>query len=174
MKSSVQKIILIISVTFNIAFITVCGITYLSWASSGNESRVNDNGGDPWWARNGLDLSETQKQSFQEGDTNLVKQVKETDKRIAEYRAQLLKLIANEDAPRYEIEALLKEITELQYGAQMLVVDSLVSKRKALDNQQKQEFFGSLHKRMRCDWEERGWDNRGWRSNKGCGCGWCD
>lgn len=167
------KLILIISLAFNVAFVAAFGFAYLGWASTGRHDTAAPGPG-PWWAASDLDLSDQQKRSFQRTDEELVQQVQGIEQHVAEHRAELLNLIARDDSTPEQIEAVLDEIGQLQRQAQWLVVDSLQSKQAVLGGGQREAFYGHLHDRMRCNWDERGWRGRwgGGRWNHGGGWNW--
>jgi Spy/CpxP family protein refolding chaperone len=157
------NLILIISLAFNVAFVAAFGFAYLGGASMAQKDTAAAPGASrqPWWAGTDLGLSE-----------QLTQQVQEIDKRVAERRAQLLDLIARDDAPPAQVGAVLDEIDQLQREAQQLVVNSLISKQAVLGTQQKQIFYRHLRDRMHCNWDERGWRGRWGGDRWDRGRGW--
>ncbi|HET6496337.1 MAG TPA: periplasmic heavy metal sensor [Thermoleophilia bacterium] len=146
-----HKVILAISLSFNLAFVAAFALAYFGWAAMSpnrGEPTATEAQHGPWWARDGLQLSSSQTHAFEQGDAELSKQVQQIDEHVATHRTELLRLLSEESPPSDQIETVLSEITQLQHEAQRLVVNSLIWKRNVLTDEQKAEFLDVLRRRL--------------------------
>lgn len=143
MKTRTLKLILLVSVIFNVTIIAAAGFFYFrdSWCAVQRQGRGAD------LARK-LDLTKEQEASMKEADARFRKEAREMRAGLLKHREVLLGLIGEDSPDRASIESTLKEMSALQGRIEAAAVEHMIEEKSLLTPEQREKYLKLLEKRF--------------------------
>jgi Spy/CpxP family protein refolding chaperone len=143
MKTKTLKLILLVSVVFNITIIAAAGFFYFrdSWCAVEKRGRGAD-------LAQKLDLTKEQEASMKEADARFRKDAREMRAGLLKRREALLGLIREGSPDRASIESELREMNALQGQIEAAAVEHMLEEKALLTPEQREKYLKLLEKRF--------------------------
>jgi len=157
MKTKTLKMVLLVSLAFNVTIIAAAGFFFLRdrWCAPerpGRHAGLADK----------LELAPAQEASMKELDSHFRGQVRQMRSGILTQRERLLALMKEDEPDRAAIAAALSEINTLQGRIEAAAVEHMLAERSLLSPEQREKYLKLLEKRF-----ERGKERMERRFGKG-------
>jgi protein CpxP len=143
MKTKTLKLILLVSVVFNVTIIAAAGFFYFrdSWCAIQKQGRGAG-------LAQKLDLTKEQEASMKEADARFRKDAREMRAGLLKHREALLGLIREEAPDRASIDSELREMNALQGKIEAAAVEHMLEEKSLLTPEQREKYLRLLEKRF--------------------------